>query len=92
MNKWNTLLKVLDAAYGAPDTIQSRFKVLKQAYDNDKQEHVVNLEYRYRRGDVPANKEIRKRKKDDKAAYNVRKQQTYKLLQAINNNTNAQIS
>ncbi len=84
-NKWNTLLHALDLAYGTSDRVTSRFKTLKQSYDNARQEHVVLVEYRWRRGHV-INKEIRrdKKTKDLDKDNLVRKKQAYELLQQIN--------
>jgi hypothetical protein len=43
---WNRLLALLDAMFGFTNRTRSTFKVVKQGYDNKKQEHVVLIEYR----------------------------------------------
>ena len=48
MNAWNRLLITLDETLGFPNKISSKVKKIKQAYDNNTNEHVIWLEYRVR--------------------------------------------
>ena len=43
---WNRLLALLDAMFGFTNRTRSTFKIVKQSFDNDNQEHVVWIEYR----------------------------------------------
>ncbi len=84
-NKWNTLLRALDLAYGTSDRASSRFKTVKQSFDNARQEYTVLLEYRWRRNHA-INTEVKndKKKQDLNKAELLRKKQAYELLQQIN--------
>lgn len=97
-DKWNNLLNALDLTYGGQDRTTSRYKVTKQSFDNDKQEHIVYLEYRFRRNTTAPGKEVRRSKEKEQQrqkekqkarvkAYQNRKRQTYNLLRDINANT-----
>ncbi len=46
MTSWNKLLAALDETLGFSNKVSSRVRKLKQAYDNNKNEHVIWLEYR----------------------------------------------
>ena len=48
MTPWNRLLITLDETLGFPNKISSKVKKIKQAYDNNTNEHVIWLEYRVR--------------------------------------------
>jgi hypothetical protein len=43
---WNRLQALLDAMFGFTNRTRSTVKVVKQGFDNAKQEHVVLIEYR----------------------------------------------
>ncbi|QSI30434.1 hypothetical protein GNX71_12980 [Variovorax sp. RKNM96] len=43
---WNRLQAVLDTMFGFTQRTRSTVKVIKQGFDNVKQEHVVLIEYR----------------------------------------------
>jgi hypothetical protein len=43
---WNRLRAVLDTMFGFTQRTRSTVKVVKQGFDNAKQEHVVLIEYR----------------------------------------------
>jgi len=48
MTPWNQLLITLDETLGFPNKKSSKVKKIKQAYDNNTNEHVIWLEYRVR--------------------------------------------
>jgi hypothetical protein len=48
MNNWNQLLAVLDKIFANGFELNSRITQTKQGFDNEKNEHVVRIEYRYR--------------------------------------------
>jgi hypothetical protein len=48
MSPWNTLLKALDQALGFPNKVESRVNKVRQGFDQQKNEHVFQLEYRVR--------------------------------------------
>ncbi len=48
MNNWNQLLAVLDTLYAKDGQLNSRINQTKQDFDNETNEHVVRIEYRYR--------------------------------------------
>ena len=50
MTNWNRLLVVLDQVFGFANRERSTVKKLRQAYDNQTNEHVIWLEYRVRIG------------------------------------------
>jgi hypothetical protein len=50
MNKWNKLLKMLDAVFGFESIKNSSVKKLKQYYDEKRDEHVFVVEYRVVKG------------------------------------------
>ena len=43
---WNRLQALLDAMFGFTNRTRSTVKVVRQGFDNDKNEHVVGIEYR----------------------------------------------
>lgn len=47
-NLWNRLRALLDLMFGFANRTRSTVKVVRQAFDNAKQEHVILLEYRVR--------------------------------------------
>ena len=61
---------------------------MKQARILTKAEFFAFVEYRYKRGEIPVNKEYRQDQRDPKRekAYRMRKEQTYNLLRQINKN------
>lgn len=48
MNTWNQLLAVLDKLFAKGGQLNSRITQTKQGFDNEKNEHIVRIEYRYR--------------------------------------------
>ena len=46
MNKWNKLLATLDAVFGFENKVRSKYKKIKQDYDDQTNEHVILIEYR----------------------------------------------
>ncbi len=46
MTNWNQLLQILDKTIGFPNKTTSTVKKIKEGYDNQRNEHVVWLEYR----------------------------------------------
>ncbi len=46
MNNWNQLLLILDKTLGFPNKSSSTVKKIKEDYDNQRNEHVILLEYR----------------------------------------------
>ena len=46
MNKSNQLLAVLDRVLGFPNKIRSKFRKIRQDFDENTNEHVVLIEYR----------------------------------------------
>jgi len=53
MTNWNRLLVMLDQLFGFPNRQRSKVKKLRQAYDNQTDEHVIWLEYRVRLANRP---------------------------------------
>ena len=46
MNKSNQLLVLLDRVFGFPNKIRSKFRKIRQDFDENTNEHVVLIEYR----------------------------------------------
>ena len=46
MNKSNQLLALLDRVFGFPNKIRSKFRKIRQDFDENTNEHVVLIEYR----------------------------------------------
>ena len=46
MNKSNQLLVMLDRVFGLPNKIRSKFRKVRQSFDQKTNEHVVLIEYR----------------------------------------------
>ena len=46
MNKWNRVLAVLDEVFGFKNKIRSKFRKIKQDFDEKTNEHVILIEYR----------------------------------------------
>ncbi len=46
MNKWNRLLAVLDEVFGLKNKIRSKFRKIRQDFDEKTNEHVILIEYR----------------------------------------------
>jgi hypothetical protein len=46
MTNWNQLLHILDQTLGFPNRTSSTVKKVKEDYDNQRNEHVIWLEYR----------------------------------------------
>ena len=46
MNKWNRLLKCLDDVYGFKGKNKSEFTKIGQRFDEDRNQHVITIEYR----------------------------------------------
>lgn len=45
-NKWNRLLKCLDDVYGFKDRNTSEFNKVGQRYDEERNQHVITIEYK----------------------------------------------
>ena len=50
MNNWNRLLNSLDSMFGFIDKQQSSFRKVGQSFDERTGEHVIQIEYRARKG------------------------------------------
>ena len=48
MNKWNRLLKCLDNVYGFKGKNKSEFTKIGQRFDEDRNQHVITIEYTVR--------------------------------------------
>ena len=48
MNKWNTLLAMLDEVFGFENKVRSTFRKVRQDFDEKTNEHVILIEYRIR--------------------------------------------
>ena len=72
MNKWNQLLKCLDAVYGFENQVKSTFRKTTQGFDNKSNEHVIVIEYRVMRGDPSATRKKKKEKAEIRRADNVK--------------------
>ena len=46
MNKSNQLLAMLDRVFGFPNKIRSKFRKIRQDFDEKTNEHVILIEYR----------------------------------------------
>jgi len=91
MNKWNQLLKCLDAAYGFENQVKSSFKKINQGFDNKSNEHVFIIEYRVMRGELSAKALKRKKTKDDGELRRANQVKIGKLLRDINNQAAGQV-
>ena len=62
MNKHSKLLAILDEVFGAANKTKSQFRKIRQGFDENTNEHVVVIEYRYRRkGEMRTTPRLRKR-------------------------------
>ena len=50
MNNWNRLLNSLDSMFGFIDKKKSSFRKIGQSFDERTGEHVIQIEYRARKG------------------------------------------
>lgn len=50
MNNWNRLLNSLDSMFGFIDKKKSSFRKVGQSFDERTGEHVIQIEYRARKG------------------------------------------
>jgi hypothetical protein len=89
MNKWNQLLKCLDAVYGFENQVKSTFRKTTQGFDNKSNEHVIVIEYRVMRGDPSATRKKKKEKAEIRRADNVK---IGKLLQDIQHQANLRVA
>ena len=64
MNKWEQLLKSLDAVYGFENQVKSSVKKIRQGFDEKSDEHVVIIEYRVKRSELSAKAVKRKKAKE----------------------------
>ena len=88
MNKWNRLLKCLDAAYGFENQVKSSFKKLRQGFDEKSNEHVIYLEYRVMRSEMSAKALKRKKKKEAGELRRANQVKVGKLMKDINDEAN----
>jgi hypothetical protein len=86
MNKWNHLLKCLDALYGFENQVKSSFKKIKQGFDDKSNEHVIIIEYRVMRGDVAV-----KKKKDASQLRRAANIKVGELIRKVHNQSGGQV-
>ena len=91
MNKWNVLLKALDAAYGFENQVKSSFKKINQGFDNKSNEHVFIVEYRVMRSELSAKAVKRKNDKDAGELRRANQVKVGKLMQDINDRASGRV-
>ena len=88
MNKWNGLLKMLDAVYGFDNQVKSSVKKIRQAFDEKSDEHVFIIEYRVKRSELSAKAVKRKKAKEAGELRRAKQVKVGQLIRDINDEAN----
>ena len=91
MNKWNGLLKMLDAVYGFENQVKSSVKKIKQGFDEKSDEHVFIIEYRVKRSELSGKAFKRKKAKEDGELRRADQVRVGKLIRDINDEASEQV-
>ena len=91
MNKWNGLLKMLDAVYGFDNQVKSSFKKIRQGFDEKTDEHVFIIEYRVKRSELSAKAVKRKKAKEAGELRRANQVKVGQLLRDINDEANDRV-
>ena len=88
MNKWEQLLKSLDAVYGFENQVKSSVKKIRQGFDEKSDEHVVIIEYRVKRSELRGTAFKRKKAKEAGELRRANQVKVGQLLRDINDEAN----
>ena len=88
MNKWNQLLKCLDAVYGFDNQVKSSVKKIRQGFDEKTDEHVFIIEYRVKRSELSAKAVKRKKAKEAGELRRANQVKVGQLIRDINDEAN----
>jgi len=91
MNKWEQLLKSLDAVYGFDNQVKSSVKKIRQGFDEKSDEHVVIIEYRVKRSELSGKAFKRKKAKESGELRRANQVKVGQLIRDINDQANRHV-